>query len=73
MTQNYEDLANAIILRAVKDYRKARRVLSKYPLDPKADNNRKSIERFFRSDYFGILSNLDTERIIKRLNQEVTG
>lgn len=46
----YQLLANAIIIQAVKDYRNA-----KHPA------TRKELERFFRSEWFSILSNLNGE------------
>ena len=55
----YEDLANAIILQAVKDYRLT-------------DDERElqEIERFFRSGWFGVLSKVDPEFLIKELWKE---
>ena len=55
----YENLANAIILQAVKDYRLT-------------DNERElqEIERFFRSGWFGVLSKVDPEFLIKELRKE---
>ena len=73
MIKNYENLASAIILKAVKDYRKALRTLSKHPLDPKAEGIRVSIEQFFRSEFFAALSSLDPQALIERLNREVAG
>lgn len=55
----YENLANAIILQAVKDYRLS-------------DDERElqEIERFFRSGWFGVLSKVDPEFLIKELRKE---
>ncbi len=55
----YEELANAIILQAVKDYRLT-------------DDERElqEIERFFRSGWFGVLSKVDLEFLIKELRKE---
>lgn len=54
----YEELANAIILQAVKDYRLT-------------DDERElqEIERFFRSGWFGVLSKVDPEFLIKELRK----
>ena len=71
MTDRYEDLANAIILQAVKDYRRALRTLKKKPDDSVAIEARASIEQFFYSDYFVALSNLDPEYLIQQLVKEV--
>jgi hypothetical protein len=63
----YESLANAIILHAVRDYREA---LSKCSEDA-CKQDKESIERFFRSDWFGVLTPLDPEFLIRRLCGEV--
>jgi len=71
MIKNYENLANAIILQAVVDYRKALRTLSLYPYNREARGKEQSIRRFFRSGWFKVLTNLDPEALIERLNKEV--
>lgn len=55
----YEELANVIILQAVKDYRLT-------------DDERElqEIERFFRSGWFGVLSKVDPKFLIKALRKE---
>lgn len=64
----YEDFANAIVTRAVDDYRKA--------LDGKGYNHKapehivSDLERFFRSQYFKILTNVEGEYLIENLRQE---
>lgn len=70
MTDNYEKLANAIILQAVDDYRKARHTLSLYPSDCNAKNEKSSIESFFNSQLFSVLTSLDPEVLLYRLNKE---
>lgn len=62
-TTRYEELANAIVLQAVKDYRNAR--------GPYGPGKRKKIERFFLSDWYGMLTELDPMILIKRLREEV--
>lgn len=71
MTNSFENLANAIILKAVKDYRKVLRTLVECPDDRNAYNKRIRIEQFFHSDYFCVLSNLDPVALLARLNREV--
>ena len=68
----YEDLANAIVLTAVEDYRDVLRILSLNPNNNYSVGEVRSIERFFRSGYFGILTKLDPEMLITRLNEEAT-
>ncbi|SDN09493.1 hypothetical protein [Acetanaerobacterium elongatum] len=71
MNTPYENLANAVILRAVEDYRKSLRVLSMHPYHRDALREKRSILRFFHSDWFRVLTNLDPELLVKRLDKEV--
>lgn len=64
-------LVSAIIMQAANDYRRALIRLSKKPGDKIAQANAKEIESFFRSSYFGSLSDLDPENLIATLQQEV--
>ena len=66
----YENLANAIITQAVKDYRRAHRKLKEEPDDTKALKTVDEVERFFRSGWFGRLTALDGNRILGRLKEE---
>ncbi|MGI6497538.1 MAG: hypothetical protein ACOX0U_01620 [Oscillospiraceae bacterium] len=72
MNDNYYNLANAIVLQAVKDYRKALRTLSRYPNNRSALYERRRIEQFFRSGWFGVLTSIDPEMLITKLKAEVT-
>lgn len=67
----FEELSNAIILQAVKDYRKALRTLLINPHNRSTQNECRSIEQFFRSGWFGVLTRLDPELLIKKLKAEV--
>ncbi len=55
----FEELANAIVLQAVRDYRLH-------------DDEQEiaSLDRFFRSGWFGILTNIDPELLITKLRKE---
>jgi len=55
----YENLANAIIERAAKDYR-----------ENASPSVRKSIEDFFRSEWFRALTKIDGEWLIEKLRKE---
>ena len=55
----YKNLANAIILQAAKDYRLT-----------DDEQQLQKIECFFRSGWFGVLSKVDTEFLIKELRKE---
>ena len=65
----YIELANAIIAQAAKDYRAALNQLSLNPNDKVAQRERNSIERFFRSDFFSILTNLNGEVLLAKLKE----
>lgn len=67
----YEKLANAIILQAVKDYRATRRKLKRNPRNHLAQAEADSIERFFRSPWYGCLTEVDGEMLIRKLKEEV--
>lgn len=67
--ENYKGLANAIIIQAVKDYRKALKRLKKSPNKITLAEKDK-IERFFHSTWFSVLSNLEGEVIINALQSE---
>ena len=66
----YENLANAIIFSAVKDYSAARRKLKRKPKNEDAKLMVEDCERFFCSDWFGALSNVDGKALLKRLKEE---
>ena len=59
MDTPYENLANAIVLQAVKDYRLH-----------DDEQELASIERFFRSGWFGVLTRIDPEMLIFKLRKE---
>lgn len=68
---NYENLANAIILQAVKDYRVALKSLKANPRSRAALSDKNEIERFFRSEWFATLTSVDGEMLIRSLQMEV--
>lgn len=65
----YHDLANAIILQAVSDYRNALNGIS-YNHHHSPEYIIKDIEKFFRSSYFEVLTRVKGEYLIYKLNQE---
>ncbi|MBQ9461545.1 MAG: hypothetical protein IJU51_06485 [Clostridia bacterium] len=66
----YENLANAIILQAVKDYRKALRRLNRNFQNKDAKRTVSEVERFFRSDWYKTLTSVDGELLINKLREE---
>ena len=72
MTEPYQDLANAIILMAVQDYRDAFKKLKKRPRYGPAHDIKNEVERFFRSDWYRELTSVDGNVLIKKLQAEVS-
>ena len=70
MTSPYENFANAIILQAVKDYRRALKLLSKNPHSRTAMAAVNEMERFFHSDWYETLTSVDGEMLIRKLREE---
>lgn len=67
----YENLANAIILQAVRDYRTALKCLKMNPQNKNAQHDRTEIERFVRSQWYSTLTSVDSEMLIHSLCEEV--
>ena len=69
----YENLANAIIIQACKDFRRAyKRYLRRYRSSDKPDIELLELESFFRSDWYKALTSVDGEYIMARIRKEVT-
>lgn len=66
----YEELANAVILLAVRDYRTARKRLRKHPNDHYAESEIHRCERFFKGPVFEIYTNIDGPSLLRRLQEE---
>lgn len=71
MTEPYENLANAIVLQAVKDYRDILVRLKKKPNNKEAMIDAMECERFFRSSWFQTLTSVDGEFLIEKLRKEM--
>ena len=67
----YQALARTIIKTAADDYRDALSTLHRSPHNKEAQETKEEIERFFRSRWFGILSTVNPEYLIRLLNEEV--
>ncbi len=70
----YENLANAIILQAVKYFRASYRRLKRLPKSKGAKADIEEITEFFQSEFFSVLTDLDgpslRRKIIKYLEEE---
>ena len=67
----YEELANAIVMSAVKDYRKALKSLRINSRNKAAMSEAMECEEFFRSDWYKTLTSVDGELLISKLRAEV--
>ena len=70
MTDPCDNLAQAVILQAVKDYRTARKELKYHPKNKDTKLMIEDCERFFRSDWFGVLTSVDGQMLLIRLQEE---
>ena len=71
MKQNWQALSQAIILQAVEDYRKCRRLVRRKPGQIEAQKMIREVETFFRSRWFMQLSDVDGNMILEGLKKEV--
>ena len=66
----FEGLANAIIIQAAADYRLALKQLRQNPLFQPAIRMSYEVERFFRSDWFSMLTRIDGPELLARIKTE---
>ena len=66
----YENLANAIVLSAVDDYRRTLRRLSKNSDSKLALADVESLERFFKSNWYAAVTSVEGEFLIRKIRAE---
>lgn len=71
MKDPYQMLANAIVVQAAHDYRRACKRLRKHPKDVKAKAMKDEASRFFRSEWLTVLTGLDGRWLLSRLNNSI--
>lgn len=69
----YEKLANAIIMQASKDYMTNLRKKKRNQGSAAAEHDIRECERFFRSDWYQVLTSVDGEYLMDRLRKEALG
>ena len=67
----YQALANAIVELAVKDYKKSLKRHYRFPNSEDYAAEVKSLERFFRSGWYGMLTDLDAEYLMTGVRRMV--
>ena len=66
----WQSLANAIVISAAKDYRAELRRIRRNPKSKTAISEIAVLERFFRSDWYAMLTNAPGEALIRKLKEE---
>ena len=67
----WQELANAIVIQAVVDYRKLRRKQRNgVALKPEKQSNYDKIRQFFCSEWFAMLTDTDGPTLLKKLDGE---
>ncbi len=66
----YENLANAVVLAKVEDYRRALKRLAMKPEDKSAKAQVDSLERYFKSARYSRYTSVDGEYLIRKLREE---
>lgn len=66
----YVELANAIVLQAFKDYRKALFKMVQEPEEWKHRSTKKKLERFFHSKWYRTLTELDPEILMREAKRQ---
>ena len=67
----FEELINAIIVRAVKDYRYVLKKCIRYPYSKEWQTEKRKLEQFFHSAWYKALTNLDSEILIRKIKEEL--
>ena len=68
---SYERLGHAIIVQAVKDYRVALKRLKNTPSNTASTYTKDEVERFFLSDFYRMITNVDPQFIMSKIKEEV--
>ena len=67
----YRDLAQAVILRAVSDFRQAYQALRRHPGSAAAQHTIRETVSFFSGRHFAALSDLDGRELVKSLTRDM--
>mgnify|MGYP001165872357 CR=1 FL=1 len=67
----YENLANAIVLSAVDDYKSALIRQKRNPDSTSAAEDVKRLEKFFYSDWYEVLTDLDASYLIRKMKEMI--
>ena len=65
----WEDLANAVVLQALEDYREVCRVLARRPYLKEAAGRKEELEDFFCSRWFKLLTAADLQAVLEDIRK----
>ncbi len=71
MKNTWEELANAVVLQAVKDWRDSVKKLKNGRKNTNAQDMKDECEKFFKSPEFSIFTAVDGNLILMKLQREV--
>ena len=71
MLTPHEQLANAIILQAVRDFRVSYSALKKKPNDLEAQNMLREVRAFFKGGWICVLTELDGTGLLDSIEREM--
>ena len=71
LQENWEDLANAIVLSAVQDYADAYKRLIRRPRSKAIRREVEKPEEFFFSDWYAMLTNVDPHYLLDKLQEAI--
>ena len=67
----YQALANAIIIQAAKDFKAAYKRMKRFPKDSRAQDEVRDITKFFCSQWFEMLSDVDGPTLLRKIKDEI--
>lgn len=67
----YENLANEIIISAVKDYKRALIRQRRRAESERARRDVEELEKFFFSEWYEVLTNLDPSYVIRKMKETI--
>lgn len=68
---NYENLANAVVIQAFKDYVRILKATRKRPRDTAVLYEKAQLERFFLGERLSVFTSLDGELFIEKAKKKV--
>ena len=67
----YENLANAIIMQSVDEYRNCLKALKKDPSNISYLNFKRRTEEFYHSEHFNNITNVNPNYLIKHIKEQI--